>query len=79
MDIGQASSLLSQVLAKYNLKNLDEMFIDGEYTTSEFMAQQVFIDLVKLMKEKDLRFTGEICVKLWESHKAWACFRGSLE
>jgi 6-pyruvoyltetrahydropterin/6-carboxytetrahydropterin synthase len=76
MDIGDASTLLSQVLSKYNLQNLDEIFIQGEYTTSEFMAQQIFQDLVQLIQEKNVTFKGEICVKLWESHKAWACYRG---
>jgi 6-pyruvoyl-tetrahydropterin synthase len=76
LDIGQASTLLSQVLSKYNLKNLDQIFSNGEYTTSEFMARQVFHDLVELLQEHGVGFSGEICVRLWESHKAWACYRG---
>jgi len=78
MDIGQASSMLSQVLSKYNLQNLDELFIHGEYTTSEFMAQQVFHDLVHWIQKHNIPFVGEIHVKLWESHKAWACYRGMI-
>ncbi len=53
MDIGKASDLLSRVLSKYNLKNLDELFPDKTLTTAEFMARQIHRDLVAelLLKE----------------------------
>lgn len=77
IDIGQASSILSDVLSKYNLKNLDEVFPDGEMTTTEFMAQKIFDDLAERVKS-ECGFKGDIRVKLWESHKAWASFEGSV-
>ncbi len=58
MDIGKASSLLSQVLSKYNLQNLDEIFDNGELTTTEFMARQIHSDLVELLK-KDMVEIGD--------------------
>lgn len=29
-------------------------------------------------KEKGKRFRGAICVKLWESHKAWAAYEADV-
>ena len=77
IDIGMASQLLADVLAKYNFQNLDQVFCNGEMTTTEFMCRQIFQDL----KEKVVSegFRGDICVKLWESHKAWASYTGSVE
>lgn len=72
MDIGQASSTLEKVLKKYNLRNLDEIFTDGENTTTEFMCKVIFDDLVQECPD----FEGTICVKLHESHRAWACYSG---
>lgn len=58
MDIGKASELLSKVLSKYNLQNLDEIFPDGTLTTTEFMARQIHSDLVDLLL-KDLVVIGD--------------------
>ncbi|KAL7567598.1 hypothetical protein ACA910_000195 [Epithemia clementina (nom. ined.)] len=75
MDIGQASSILSDVLAKYNFKNLDDLFPNGELTTTEFMCRQIHRDLCeRLRKDCNGAFSGSVCVKLWESHKAWASY-----
>jgi len=91
MDIGKASDLLSQVLAKYNLKNLDEVFPDGELTTTEFMARKIHQDLAELIRnempevcsdvtpESQTMWKGLIQVKLWESHKAWASYAAEIE
>lgn len=79
IDIGVASAILAKVLAAYNYKNLDEVFPNGEMTTTEFMCRQIFQDLCALLKDKVDDFHGEICVKLWESHKAWASFTGSMK
>lgn len=49
MDIGKASELLSKVLAKYNMKNLDDIFPSDTLTTTEFMARQIHSDLVALL------------------------------
>jgi len=74
MDIGKALELLGMVLQKYNLQNLDEIFVNGELTTTEFMCRQIHSDLCQLLKQENVPFGGDICVKLWESHKAWATF-----
>jgi len=76
LDIGQAFDILSKVLGKYNLKNLDEVFSNKELTTTEFMAHQIHNDLCKHLKE--LGFSGDMCVKLWESHNAWASYEGPV-
>lgn len=79
IDIGLASSILSQVLAKYNFKNLDEVFPNGELTTTEFMCRQIHRDLCDRLKaDCDGAFTGSVCVKLWESHKAWASYTNKV-
>ena len=52
MDIGKATELLSKVLSKYNLKNLDDIFPSDTLTTTEFMARQIHSDLVALLREE---------------------------
>lgn len=74
IDIGKASEILADVLKKYNYKNLDEVFPDGQLTTTEFMCRQIHSDLCERLKVECPEFTGELCVKLWESHKAWASY-----
>lgn len=78
IDIGYASDLVSTVLQKYNLKNLDDLFGKGVMTTTEFMAKKIHDDIYeKLLEEcsnSDSSFQGCIHVKLWESHKAWATY-----
>mmetsp|Transcript_29840 Transcript_29840/g.62368 ORF Transcript_29840/g.62368 Transcript_29840/m.62368 type:complete len:162 (+) Transcript_29840:40-525(+) len=76
IDIGQASTILAAVLSKYNLKNLDEVFPNGEMTTTEFMCHRIHQDICEQLKKEGIDFDGSICVKLWESHKAWASYRG---
>lgn len=76
IDIGKASDILSDVLKKYNLKNLDEMFPNRVMTTTEFMAKQIHDDIQKKLQAECKDFTGCIRVKLWESHKAWGTYTG---
>jgi 6-pyruvoyltetrahydropterin/6-carboxytetrahydropterin synthase len=78
IDIGKAMELLSQVLKRYNYKNLDEVFPDQQLTTTEFMCRQIHRDLCELVKGECNDFEGDICVKLWESHQAWASYSGSI-
>jgi len=78
IDIGKASGILESVLAKYNLKNLDEVFPDGEFTTTEFMARRIQQDITEKVREEVSEFQGWIQVKLWESHKAWAVYEGEV-
>lgn len=47
-------------------------------TTTEFMAKQIYSDLKECLKEECDDFRGDLCVKLWESHKAWASYTGKV-
>ena len=86
LDIGYASELLSEVLSQYNMKNLDEVFSNGEFTTTEFMARRIQMDLAERLREcansdgscDGPGFEGRIRVKLYESHKAWASYEGEV-
>ena len=76
IDIGKALDILSKVLSRYNLKNLDEVFPDKTMTTTEFMCKQIHDDISQLLKSECKDFTGVVRVKLFESHKAWATYTG---
>jgi 6-pyruvoyltetrahydropterin/6-carboxytetrahydropterin synthase len=78
IDIGKASEILAEVLKKYNFKNLDDVFPDGELTTTEFMSRQIHADLRERLMIECKDFQGDLCVKLWESHKAWASYTGRV-
>ena len=78
IDIGKASDILAQVLAKYNYQNLDEVFANGEMTTTEFMCRQIHADIREKLREECKDFQGDVCVKLWESHKAWASYSAKV-
>jgi 6-pyruvoyltetrahydropterin/6-carboxytetrahydropterin synthase len=78
IDIGKASEILAEVLTKYNFKNLDEVFPNGELTTTEFMARQIHADVRERLLTECQDFQGDLCVKLWESHKAWASYTGQV-
>jgi 6-pyruvoyl-tetrahydropterin synthase len=78
IDIGVALDILSSVLSKYNLKNLDDIFPDGKtMTTTEFMCRQIHDDIHEKLKTEYRDFHGIVRVKLWESHKAWATYTGN--
>jgi len=76
IDIGLASEILSGVLAKYNYRNLDDMFPEDVLTTTEFMCRVIHSDIRERLRELCKNFSGDLCVKLWESHKAWASYSG---
>lgn len=77
VDIGEAMTILKEVLSKYNYKNLDELNqFQGENTTTEFMCKQVFDGVAAKLRG---RFVGEIRVQLAESHAAWASYTGRVD
>merc|ERR1740139_1004854 len=76
IDIGKALDILSKVLSRYNLKNLDEVFPNKTMTTTEFMCKQIHDDICQMLEDECKDFTGIVRVKLWESHKAWATYTG---
>jgi 6-pyruvoyltetrahydropterin/6-carboxytetrahydropterin synthase len=74
IDIGKASDIVSDVLSKYNLQNLDEVFGEKVMTTTEFMARQIHDDIKDRLDKECSDFEGVVRVKLFESHKAWATY-----
>ena len=78
IDIGLATELLKEVLNHYNFHNLDEVFPDKTLTTTEFMARQIHKDLCERLKTECKEFQGNLCVKLWESHAAWASYTAKV-
>lgn len=84
VDIGAATTVLGEVLAAFNYRNLDEMDVfDGQNTTTEFMARYVFDRLVEAVRGGGLgRHAGgldSIQVMVRESSRAWAAYEGSLD
>ena len=62
MDIGKATELLSQVLSKYNLQNLDDIFPNKDIlTTTEFMAKQIHSDLGDLLQKELVMIGDQTC------------------
>ncbi|MEP1216167.1 MAG: 6-carboxytetrahydropterin synthase [Marinobacter sp.] len=83
VDIGLASDVLSQVIAEFNMKNLDDIEeFAGRNTTTEFMAATVFDRMAAAIHKGQLGETGKgLCgmkVTLGESHIAWASYHGKL-
>lgn len=75
IDIGEASTILSEVLSVYNFKNLNELFPD-ENTTTEFMCREIHDKLSDRLQHT--KFRGGLKVKLFESHKAWASYKANI-
>ena len=83
VDIGLASQVLSEILATYNYRNLDEIeAFRGRNTTTEFMARVIFDHLVEAVAAGRLGPAASglsgLKVSLKESHLAWASFEGPL-
>lgn len=83
VDIGLASRVLSEVLAEFNMKNLDDIEeFASRNTTTEFMAATVFERMATAIHQGRLGETGKgLCsmkVTLGESHIAWASYHGKL-
>ena len=76
VDIGEFSTILSDVLGAYNFKNLNDLFPD-ENTTTEFMCRRIHGDIAAKLKCKTTK--ASLSVKLHESHKAWASYSSGLE
>ncbi len=83
VDIGLASTLLHELLAELNYRNLDEETVfDGRNTTTEFMARVVFDRMAAAIRDGRLgagaRGLAALSVTLHESHLAWASYEGPL-
>ena len=83
VDIGLASEILKEVLAEFNMQNLDELpELSGRNTTTEFMARLVFDRMAAAIHEGKLGETGKgivsLKVTLSESHIAWASYHAGI-
>jgi 6-pyruvoyl-tetrahydropterin synthase len=76
IDIGEFSTMISDVLCTYNFKNLNDLF-PNENTTTEFMCRRIHNDLASKLGVKTVK--GGLSVKLHESHKAWAAYTKNLD
>lgn len=89
VDIGLATQVLHEELARLNFQNLDEMpEFKGQNTTTEFLAKVLFDRIAARLAAGDLGqqalpMAGDggirhMKVTLNESHVAWASFEGSV-
>lgn len=83
VDIGLATQVLHEVLAALNFRNLDdEPAFRGRNTTTEFLAQVIFLRVAERIAAGGLgphaAGLSAMKVTLHESHVAWAAYEGSL-
>ncbi|MGM0953202.1 MAG: 6-pyruvoyl trahydropterin synthase family protein [Pseudomonadota bacterium] len=83
VDIGLASEVLKEILAKFNMQNLDELpELALRNTTTEFMAKLVFDRMASAIHDGRLGETGQgivsLKVTLSESHIAWASYHAGI-
>ena len=83
VDIGLASEVLEAVLGEFDYRNLDDLPVfEGQNTTTEFLAREVFERLRDAIREGRLgdgaRGVESIAVKLNESHVAWGAYEGPV-
>jgi len=83
VDIGLATTLLHEVLAGLNFRNLDdEPAFRGRNTTTEFMARVIFDRVAERIAAGELGphadALSSMRVTLHESHVAWAAYEAAL-
>ncbi len=83
VDIGAATTVLSEVLKPLNYKNLDELSIfTGKISTTEVIAKHVFDELASAVAAKRLGpGSNRICrlkITLHESHAARGWYEADL-
>ena len=83
VDIALATEVLRSVLARFNLRNLDDdPAFKGRNTTTEFMARVIFDRVAVRDRGRRTRAACErpvaMRVRLNESHVAWAAYEGAL-
>lgn len=75
IDIGEAHTILGDVLQPIAYKNLDELEIfKNKLTTTEFLAKYIHTQIEEASTEF---FNGTIKVTLGETHDAWASYEGN--
>jgi 6-pyruvoyltetrahydropterin/6-carboxytetrahydropterin synthase len=83
VDIGRASEVLKEILARVNFRNLDEVpEFKGRNTTTEFMARYVFDNVAQAITMGELGPNANgiesLKVTLHESHIAAASYENPL-
>lgn len=83
VDIGAASATLAEVLAEFNLSNLDDQeALAGHNTTTEYMAGIIFARMKQAIAEgrlgENAAGLSRMGVRLSESHIAWAGYEAAL-
>jgi 6-pyruvoyl-tetrahydropterin synthase len=83
VDIGLAGRVLGEILAEFNMRNLDEVDeFAGRNTTTEFMARVIFDRLSDAVGAGRLGSTGSglarLKVELSESHVARASYEAPI-
>jgi len=83
VDIALAGERLREILDALNYRNLDEEpAFEGQNTTTEFLAREIHSRLGAAIHSGTLgegaRGVTSVCVKLNESHVAWASFEGPV-
>ena len=83
VDIGRAHTVLKEVLAPLNYRNLDDLAeMDGKNTTTEFLAKHIFDQLADAARSGLLGRNREelqaLRVTISESHVARAWYEGDL-
>ncbi len=83
VDIGRATTSLTELLHELDFRNLDEVpEFAGKNTTTEFLAQVVFERMAQKLRTGALGPGAEAIVSmrvtLRESHIAWAAYEASL-
>lgn len=83
VDIGRAHTVLKEVLAPLNYRNLDELAeMNGRNTTTEFLTKYIFDRLVDAVHSgllgRDKHELQALRVTISESHIARAWYEGSL-
>lgn len=83
VDIGLASTVLHEVLATLNYRNLDEVpAFAGRNTTTEFLAAHLHGELCRAIGDGRLgehaKGLASLRVVLNESHIAWAAYEGPV-
>lgn len=84
VDIARATDVLHALLARYNLKNLDELEeFAGQNTTTEFLACHLADALAAAIDQGELGATAQgidrLRVTLHESHVASAAYERALK
>lgn len=83
VDIGRAHTVLKEVLAPLNYRNLDELAeMNGNNTTTEFLTKYIFDRLADAVRSGSLGRNGQelqaLRVTISESHIARAWYEGSF-